>query len=100
MTWLVLILVHPSPYLRWLALTGLMQKPPNDLGVQELVELRRTDPLVQKLTASQAAACSWGAGDLPGSPQPRHLLTSQVLLRLGYLGLREDHPAVAGHPAG
>ena len=95
MTWAALILADPSPCLRWLALTNLLHKPQDDPEARELASLRSKDPLVQKLVDTQAADGSWGAGDLPGSSHPRHLVTSQALLRLGYLGFNGDHPAVA-----
>jgi len=95
MTWLALLLADPSSYLRWLVLTQLMGRSGDDPEVRELVELKQQDALVMQLSERQAGDGSWGAGDLFGSPQNRILTTSQVLLRLGYLGFDQDHPVVA-----
>ena len=94
MTWAALILADPSPCLRWLALTALLDRPLEDPEVQDLKTRRTSDPLVQNLIESQAEDGSWGPDDLPGSPHPRHLVTSQALLRLGYFGFTSTHPAV------
>ena len=94
MTWAALILADPSPCLRWLALKTLLNRPEDDPEMLALEPLRRTDPLIKGLLGSQASNGSWGSDDLAASSHPRHLVTSQALLRLGTLGFRGDHPAV------
>ncbi len=94
MTWAALILADPSLCLRWLTLTTLLDRPSNDPEVQDLHTRRNSDPLIKNLINTQSEDGAWESKDLPTSPQPRHLVTSQALLRLGYLGFRSDHPAV------
>jgi hypothetical protein len=54
------------------------------------------DPLVSRLLNRQEADGSWNttvlAGNIPGG---KLQVTAQVLTRLGYLGFKPDHPAVA-----
>jgi hypothetical protein len=95
MTWLPLLLSDPSPCLRYLVLRELLKRPADDIEVRELDDLRPGDDLVKPLFASQGADGAWQSGDLPG-PTPRSdlLATTQVLLKLGYLGFDARHPNV------
>lgn len=95
MTWAPLLLADPSPCLRILVLHELLQHPADDPEVQELEELRETDPIVSRLLALQSKDGSWKEADLGGSvPEGKLQATSQALTRLGYLGFDKGHPAV------
>ncbi len=95
MTWAPLLLADPSPCLRLLVLRELLQRPDDDPEVQELEELRETDPLVSKLLTLQSSDGSWKEADMGGSvPGGKIQATSQALTRLGYLRFNKDHPAV------
>ncbi len=95
MTWAALLLGDPSPCLRWLVLTKLLGRSTSDEEATELFELRNEDALISSLFSSQAMDGSWGAGDLVGTPHNRLLTTSQVLLRMGFMGFDKTHPAIA-----
>lgn len=75
-----LLLADPSPALRFLVLTELLNKPGDDPEVRHLASLRAKDPLVAGLTGRKARVTV-------------HDLTVD-LLRLGYLGFTADHPLV------
>lgn len=94
MTWAALLLADPSPCLRWLVLTRLLERPMDDREVHELAQLRTSDRLFVELAERQAADGSWESGALHGSPQNRLLTTSQAMLRLGFLGFDASHPVV------
>ena len=94
MTWAALLLADPSPCLRWLVLTRLLRRGKEDPEVNELAALKEEDPLYLQLAVRQAVDGSWGTGDIKGSPHNRLLTTSQVLLRLGYLGFNSSCAAV------
>jgi len=93
-TWIALLLADPSPCLRRRVLTELLGRTDADPEVHEL-GLRVADPLAAELVALQQEDGSWRPSDLPGNAGGRVLATAHVLARLGYLGLRSDHPAVA-----
>lgn len=95
MTWAALLLADPSPCLRWLVLTRLLDRENSDTEVIELAELINKDALFLSLAKKQAKDGSWGSEDLLGSPHNRLLTTSQALLRLGFLGFDQNHPVVA-----
>ena len=83
----VLLLADPSPTLRFLVLTELLDRDSNDPEVRELQKLRRNDPLVGDVINNQESDGSWRAGSFRGSPSAEKLLvTSLALTRLGYLG--------------
>ena len=95
MTYLPLLLADPSPSLRYLVLHELFQRPLDDPELQELDSLRAADPLIQDLVKTQNADGSWESVDPSGSIQGEKLYWStQVLVRLGYLGVDRTHPAV------
>lgn len=78
-----------------LVLKELLQRPNSDPEVQELEELRESDPIVSRLLSLQSADGSWGEADIGGSvPGGKVQATSQALTRLGYLSLNRNHPAV------
>lgn len=95
MTWAALLLADPSPCLRWLTLTRLLSRPPDDPEVDELRRLRHTDRVYTHLSEHQADDGSWSAEDLFGTPHNRLLTTSQALLRLGFLGFEKSDPVVS-----
>jgi hypothetical protein len=90
---LPLLLADPSPCYRLLVLRELMGRTDDDPEVQELVALRSGDALVADLFRTQAADGSWSADDRGWQGESLRV-TSQVLLRLGYLGLDSQCPAV------
>lgn len=95
MTWAPLLLADSSPSLRMLVLGGLFDRPEDDPEMRELAELREEDPLVADLVELQAPDGSWKPGDLPESaPSGVLQVTSQALVRLGYLGLGRQYPTV------
>jgi hypothetical protein len=97
--YLALLLADPSPCLRWLVMTELLDRPDEDAEVQELAAMREHDPLVANLFRTQAEDGSWAADGLiwQGS---RLRATWLALMRLGYLGFGrngvqgQEHPAV------
>jgi hypothetical protein len=77
-----LLLADPSPCLRLLVLSDLLDRPRGDPEVRELLELREQD--------GGAAAL------LGGSEGPRRPVQAGFeLARLGYLGFDRSHPAVS-----
>ena len=95
MTWIALLLADPSPCLRALVLRELMGRADDDPEMQELAQLRASDPLVSDLLALQAADGSWTKADSIGlGHSDRIHATAQALLRLGYLGFGPADEAV------
>lgn len=96
MTWIPLLLADPSPCLRLLVLRDLLGRSAGDAEVSELAALRRSDPLVSRLVASQRADGAW-AQEAVGVRGPADSVrtTSSALLRLGYCGLDAASEAVA-----
>jgi len=95
LTWASLLLADSSPCLRSLVLRELLHRPENDPEVEELRELRKTDPIVLRLLALQSSDGSWEAADPKGNvPGGKVQATSQALTKLGYLGFGSDHPSV------
>jgi hypothetical protein len=96
MTWIPLLLSDPSPCLRYLVLTELLYRPKDDTEVQELIELRESDPLILNLFKLQKKDGSWASFSLSGKMSKNALqLTSIALQRLGYLGFDTSHPLVS-----
>jgi len=95
LTWAPLLLADRSPCLRTLVLRELLQGPESDAEVQELKELRESDPIVSDLLALQSDEGSWDGSALKGNvPGGELQATSQALTRLGYLGFGPDDPPV------
>jgi hypothetical protein len=74
-------------------LRELLGRPEDDPEVRELAALREEEPLVADLLALQEPDGAWIAVEL-GARGGRLRATALALLRLGYLGLGRDHPAV------
>jgi hypothetical protein len=95
MTWVPLLLSDPSPNLRFLVLKELLNRPDTDDEIQELSRLREKDPIIESLLKFQNPNGSWDieavGTDAPGG---NIQITSQALVRLGYLGFDSDHSAV------
>jgi len=88
-------LADPSPCLRTLVLRDLLNRPENDPEVQELRDLKESDPILSRLLTLQSRDGSWDGSALRGNvPGGRLQATSQALTRLGYLGFGPDHPSV------
>ena len=88
MTWIPLLLTDPSPCLRYLVLTELLEYSEDEEEVQELSEMRELDPLVGNLFKLQKSDGSWDSFDLSrGSSSANLQITSMALQRLGYLDL-------------
>ena len=95
MTWVTLLLADRSPSLRRLVLTELLGRTKNDEEVQELEILQSEDPLITNLLSLQQTDGSWKDIDQASiTPGDRTRTTSLALVRLGYLGLGNEHPAV------
>lgn len=95
---LALLLADPSPCLRWLVLTELMGRSEEDAEVQELAEMRESDPLVADLLRTQADDGSWSADGLLWQGD-RLRATWLALMRLGYLGFGKGASGSREHPA-
>ncbi|MFX1318210.1 MAG: prenyltransferase/squalene oxidase repeat-containing protein [Promethearchaeota archaeon] len=94
MTWTPLLLADPSPSLRLLVLRDLLNQPESDTEVQELQELQKSDPMVEKFLALQEPDGAFRSGEGGGTVLGRIRMTSQALMGLGYFGLGPKHPAV------
>jgi len=87
MTWIPLLLTDPSPCLKYLVLTELLDYSEKEEEVHELSELRELDPLVKNLFEIQKPDGSWDSFDITRVASRSNLqITSMVLQRLGYLG--------------
>jgi hypothetical protein len=96
MTYIALLLADPSPCLRALTLSELLERPADDPELGQLSDLRQDDPLVTALLALQNPDGSWSEGDHPASNFDSPIMaTAQALARMGYLGFDRRHPAVA-----
>jgi hypothetical protein len=80
-----LLLADSSVCLRLLVLRDLLWLAEDDAEVQELLELRVSDPIAAGVLGQQQANGSWA--ESVGQ-------TAMAMMRLGYLGFREDFPAV------
>jgi len=95
MTWVPLLLADRSPSLRYLVLTELLGRDTEDREVQELAGLRSEDPLIATLLRLQREKGNWKDIDQAGYTIGGSIrATSAALMRLGYLGIRSDHPTV------
>ena len=65
MTWVPLLLTDPSPCLRYLVLTELLDYSEDAEEVQELSEMRKLDPLVKNLFKLQKPNGSWDRFVIP-----------------------------------
>ena len=94
MTWIPLLLASPSPILRYLVFRDLLEDPVEG-EMEEIRDLRDTDPLVCDLLNLQAPDGSWPLAESAGLTLATPLFnTSQALARLGYYGFDFSHPAV------
>src|SRR5512142_2812716 len=95
MTWAPLLLADPSPLLRLKVLRELLHYPADDPEVRELETLGPSAPLALRLLSAQQPDGSWRRGlqDDTSASTPV-LATTLALMRLGYLGLTNEHPAV------
>jgi hypothetical protein len=89
-TWVALLLADSSAALRLLVLRHLLHSPEDDSEVEELTELRDSDPIINELLSRQTSDGSWSPTGRSGAIQR----TAQSLIRLGYLDYGPDHPAV------
>jgi hypothetical protein len=92
-TWAALLLADPSPCLRSLVLSELLEKRDDDPEIVELSILRDSDPLVVELLELQGEDGSWKT---TGSLGQSGLIqgTALALAQLGYKGFDKNHPAV------
>jgi len=94
MTWAPLLLADPSPSLRLLVLSELLDKGDSD-EANELRRIRYSDPPITEIVKLQKPDGSWGKGDISSNaPGSNIQITAQTLTRLGYLGLDPDDPTV------
>ncbi len=93
LAWAPFLLSSTSPVLRLLVLRDLLGRKIDDPEVQELENLMDEEPLIRKLLEKQEKDGSWRTFESMPSPDPLRA-TSQALIRLGYLGLEPEHPAV------
>ncbi len=95
MTWIPLLLTDPSPCLRYLILTELLHLPEDEEEVQELSEMRESDPLVSDLFKLQKPNGAWDSFGINRITTSDNLhITSMALQRLGYFGFNYSHPVV------
>jgi hypothetical protein len=95
---LPLLLADPSSCLRLQVLRELLGREEDDPEVRELLDLRNRDPLVGDLISAQAPDGSWQADGVFWQGDPLRA-TVLAMIRLGYLGLGPEHPAVQGGAA-
>ncbi|MFW9930224.1 MAG: hypothetical protein ACFFD1_12590 [Candidatus Thorarchaeota archaeon] len=89
-------MADPSPNLRYLVLTQLLDKSDKDIEVNELKEERLADPLVKDLIFQQQNDGSWNPGLILGSDHRTIFQTTcDVLKRLGYLGFNSTYNFVS-----
>lgn len=95
MTWIPLLLTDPSPCLRYLVLTELLHLPEDEEEVQELSEMRKSDPLAKDLIELQKPNGAWDSFGIKRITTSDNLqITSMALQRLGYFGFDSSHPVV------
>ncbi|MFW9970517.1 MAG: hypothetical protein ACFFDF_09975 [Candidatus Odinarchaeota archaeon] len=95
MTWIPLLLTDPSPCLRYLVLTELLHFSEGEKEVQELLEMRETDSLVEDLIRLQKPNGAWDSFGMNRLTYNDNLqITSMALQRLGYFGFNSSHPVV------
>ncbi len=95
MTWIPLLLTDPSPCLRYLVLTELLHLSEDEEEVQELSEMRESDPLVKNLFNLQKPNGAWDSFGISQITSSENLqITSMALQRLGYFGFDSTHPVV------
>lgn len=95
MTWVPLLLADRSPSLRYLVLTELLGRETEDKEVKELAAHRKEDPLVATLLSLQKENGNWKDLDQAGYTIGGSVrATAAALMRLGYLGMDKQHPAV------
>ena len=95
MTWIPLLLSHPSPCFRHLVLTKLLERGDDDLEVRETAELRDEDPLLLELADLQEQNGSWSTLSKMLPPKGHRMVTTSVALSLlGMLGFGPEHPVV------
>ena len=93
---LAALLADRSPCLRMLVLRDLLGRPSEDRELAELETLREEDSLVTGLLKFQSDEGQWTVGDGAWrSHSHRLMMTSMAMVRLGYLGLGPDHPALS-----
>jgi hypothetical protein len=94
-TWIPLLLTDPSPCLRYLVLTELLDLKDDEEEVQELAKMRSSDQLVKNLSELQKSNGSWNS---LGNNQTTYgniiQLTSMALQRLGYFGFDSSNSLV------
>jgi hypothetical protein len=94
-TWIPLLLADRSPSLRYLVLTELMGQEADDKEVQELAASRSRDSLVSDLLSLQREGGNWKELDQAGYTIGGSIrATSAALMRLGYLGMDRENPAI------
>jgi hypothetical protein len=95
LTWIPLLLADPSPCLRYLVLTELLELNEDEEEVNELAEMRESDPLVKELFKLQKPNGAWDSFGINKVSKTNNLqATSMALMRLGYLGFDSFHPVV------
>ncbi|MFX1566859.1 MAG: hypothetical protein ACFFCV_00670 [Promethearchaeota archaeon] len=95
MTWIPLLLTDPSPCLRYLVLTELLNLSKDEEEVQELSEMRESDPFVKDLIKFQKSNGAWDSLGLDRIITSENLqIASIALQRLGYFGFNSSHQVV------
>ncbi len=95
MTWIPLLLADRSPCLRYLVLTELLNLSEDEEEVQELSEMRESDPLVKELIQLQKTNGAWDSLGIDRITTSENLqVTSIALQRLGYFGFDSSYPVV------
>jgi hypothetical protein len=95
MTWIPLLLTDPSPCLRYLVLTELLDLKEDNVEVRELAKLRSSDQLVKILSGLQKSNGAWNSLSNSQTTYGDSIqLTSMGLQRLGYLGFDSSNSLV------
>ncbi len=95
MTWIPLLLTDPSPCLRYLVLTELLNLPEDEDEVKELSQMRESDLFARELFTLQKFNGSWDSFGINRLTSYDNIqLTSMALQRLGYFGFNSSHGVV------
>lgn len=95
MTWVPLLLADRSPCLRYLVLTELLNLSEDEEEVQELSEMRESDPLVKDLIKLQNPNGAWDSLGIDRITTSENIqITSIALQRLGYFGFNSSHQVI------
>lgn len=90
-----LLLADPSPCLRLLVFKELLNRSDDDQEIQDLTQIRNSDPLIKDLFNLQGSDGSWKSNAIIDSSYADEIrVSATILTRLGYMGFNNNHPHV------